>query len=130
MEGRRAQGFPDNEVIVGRPSQQWKIVGNSVSRQVALVLGLSLREARVQSRHPIFGDELLEDSDGTISDPDMRDDDETLSVISSPSTITDAMKEHDTIVVAAPTISERLSRPKTKLEIMECTTRETTVELD
>ena len=45
MEVRRAQGFPDYEVLVGHPAEQWKIVGNSVARQVALVLGLSLRSA-------------------------------------------------------------------------------------
>lgn len=44
-EARRAQGFPDSEVIVGKPSQQWKIIGNSVARQVALALGVSVRDA-------------------------------------------------------------------------------------
>lgn len=45
MEVRRAQGFPDHEVLIGSPAEQWKIVGNSVARQVALALGLSLRSA-------------------------------------------------------------------------------------
>ena len=45
MEARRAQGYPDDEVLIGRAPHQWKIVGNSVARQVALALGLSLREA-------------------------------------------------------------------------------------
>ncbi|KAI9676950.1 MAG: DNA methyltransferase Dim-2 [Caeruleum heppii] len=45
LEARRAQGFPDEEVLVGLPRVQWKIVGNSVPRTVALALGLSLREA-------------------------------------------------------------------------------------
>lgn len=45
MEARRAQGFPDEEVIIGTPSMQWKIVGNSVTRQVAIAFGMSLREA-------------------------------------------------------------------------------------
>ena len=45
MEVRRAQGFPDHEVLVGLPSEQWKIIGNSVDRSVALALGLSLRTA-------------------------------------------------------------------------------------
>ncbi|KAI9818018.1 MAG: DNA methyltransferase Dim-2 [Phylliscum demangeonii] len=45
MEVRRAQGFPDDDVLVGHPAVQWKIVGNSVARTVALALGLSLREA-------------------------------------------------------------------------------------
>jgi hypothetical protein len=45
MDARRAQSFPDHEVIVGNPAQQWKIVGNSVARTVALALGLSLRQA-------------------------------------------------------------------------------------
>ncbi|KAI9723628.1 MAG: hypothetical protein M1812_000928 [Candelaria pacifica] len=45
MEARRAQGFPDHEVLVGAPAKQWKIVGNSVARTVALALGMSLRSA-------------------------------------------------------------------------------------
>lgn len=45
MEARRAQGFPDEEVLIGSPANQWKIIGNSVARQVALVLGMSLRAA-------------------------------------------------------------------------------------
>ncbi len=45
MEARRAQGFPDDEVIVGSPAMQWKIIGNSVARPVALALGMSLRAA-------------------------------------------------------------------------------------
>jgi DNA (cytosine-5)-methyltransferase 1 len=45
LEARRAQGFPDHEVIVGTPADQYKIIGNSVSRHVALVLGLAIREA-------------------------------------------------------------------------------------
>lgn len=49
MEARRAQGYPDDEVLVGRPANQWKIVGNSVARQVALGLGVSLREACLEN---------------------------------------------------------------------------------
>ena len=45
MEARRAQGFPDEEVVIGRPAKQWKIVGNSVARQVAFALGMALRTA-------------------------------------------------------------------------------------
>ncbi|OJD19732.1 hypothetical protein AJ78_00355 [Emergomyces pasteurianus Ep9510] len=50
MEVRRAQGFPDNEVLIGSPIQQWKIVGNSVTRQVALALGLVVRDAVLQNQ--------------------------------------------------------------------------------
>ncbi|KAI9787643.1 MAG: DNA methyltransferase Dim-2 [Geoglossum umbratile] len=45
MEARRAQSFPDDEVLIGIASAQWKIVGNSVARTVALALGMSVREA-------------------------------------------------------------------------------------
>jgi DNA (cytosine-5)-methyltransferase 1 len=45
MEARRAQSFPDNEVLLGTPAEGWKLMGNSVARSVALALGLSLREA-------------------------------------------------------------------------------------
>ena len=49
MELRRAQGFLDHEVIIGSPAQQVTIIGNSVDRKVALVLGLSLRESWLKS---------------------------------------------------------------------------------
>lgn len=45
LEARRAQGFPDHEVLLGSPISQYRIVGNSVARQVALALGLAIREA-------------------------------------------------------------------------------------
>ena len=45
METRRAQGFLDHEVIVGNPSQQLKIVGNSVDRKVAFAMGLVMKES-------------------------------------------------------------------------------------
>ncbi|KAI1757651.1 S-adenosyl-L-methionine-dependent methyltransferase [Xylaria castorea] len=45
MEARRAQGFPDHEVLVGSRAEQYKVIGNSVSRHVALALGLAIREA-------------------------------------------------------------------------------------
>jgi DNA (cytosine-5)-methyltransferase 1 len=43
QEARRAQGYPDHEVIIGRPADQLRIVGNGVDRKVAFALGLSLR---------------------------------------------------------------------------------------
>lgn len=49
QEVRRAQGFPDHEVLVGSPAEQWRIVGNSVARPVAFALGLSLRHAWLAS---------------------------------------------------------------------------------
>lgn len=45
MEVRRAQGFLDEDILIGTPAEKWKIVGNSVARPVALALGVSLRKA-------------------------------------------------------------------------------------
>lgn len=45
MEARRAQGFPDHEVIIGTSVQQLHIVRNSVDRKVAFALGRSLYES-------------------------------------------------------------------------------------
>lgn len=44
MEARRAQGVPDDEVLVGGPRDRWKAVGNSVAREVSLALGIAFRE--------------------------------------------------------------------------------------
>ncbi|KAF2877853.1 S-adenosyl-L-methionine-dependent methyltransferase [Massariosphaeria phaeospora] len=46
QEARRTQAIPDHEVLVGSLSEQWRIIGNGVDRQVALALGLALRQAR------------------------------------------------------------------------------------
>ena len=51
-EARRAQGIPRREVIVGSPSQQWKIIGNGVARHVAIALGVSLRFACMADQGP------------------------------------------------------------------------------
>lgn len=53
MEVRRAQGFPDEEVILGSPSSQWKIIGNSVARPVAFALGMELRSAWLKNTVPL-----------------------------------------------------------------------------
>ncbi|KAI4859084.1 S-adenosyl-L-methionine-dependent methyltransferase [Hypoxylon rubiginosum] len=45
MEARRAQGFRDDEVLVGSSLSQWHLIGNSVARQVSMALGLAIREA-------------------------------------------------------------------------------------
>ncbi|KAM0129671.1 hypothetical protein ACHAP3_007700 [Botrytis cinerea] len=45
LELRRAQSFPDDEVIIGRRGEQIKIIGNSVDRTVSMALGISLRKA-------------------------------------------------------------------------------------
>ncbi|KAL7790179.1 hypothetical protein V8C43DRAFT_323194 [Trichoderma afarasin] len=49
MEARRAQGFRDEDVLLGDPLVQYRIVGNSVARQVAVALGVKFREAWVTS---------------------------------------------------------------------------------
>ncbi|KAF1356255.1 S-adenosyl-L-methionine-dependent methyltransferase [Delphinella strobiligena] len=49
MEARRTQGFLDDEVVIGIPTAQWKIIGNSVDRKVAFALGLSLGKAWQQT---------------------------------------------------------------------------------
>lgn len=49
MEARRAQGFRDHEVILGSPPDQYRVVGNSVAREVAVSLGAVFREAWAQT---------------------------------------------------------------------------------
>jgi DNA-cytosine methyltransferase len=45
LEARRAQGFPDEEVIIGDLPQQWAQVGNAVNRQVAMALGKAIGDS-------------------------------------------------------------------------------------
>ncbi|TIA30225.1 S-adenosyl-L-methionine-dependent methyltransferase [Aureobasidium pullulans] len=42
MEARRVQGIPDNEIVVGLPSAQWRQIGNGVDRKVAFAMGMQL----------------------------------------------------------------------------------------
>lgn len=58
MELRRAQSFPDDEVLIGTRKEQIKIIGNSVDRTVSMALGISLRNAW-------FGCEPEDENDGT-----------------------------------------------------------------
>lgn len=51
MEARRAQGLPDDEILIGNASQAFKIVGNGVARSVALVWGLAIRNAYLGEGH-------------------------------------------------------------------------------
>ncbi|KAF2760107.1 S-adenosyl-L-methionine-dependent methyltransferase [Pseudovirgaria hyperparasitica] len=44
-EAKIAQGIPANEVIIGRPAMQYKIIGNGVARGVSVAIGLTFREA-------------------------------------------------------------------------------------
>ena len=59
MEARRAQGYRDDEVLIGPPRRQMKIVGNSVDRSVSLAIGMALRASWVTSIQPTAA------SDGT-----------------------------------------------------------------
>ncbi|KAI5244950.1 S-adenosyl-L-methionine-dependent methyltransferase [Aureobasidium subglaciale] len=45
MEARRVQGLPDNEIVIGKPSHQWRQIGNGVDRKVAFALGLQIAKA-------------------------------------------------------------------------------------
>ena len=53
MEARRAQGIPDDFVLIGNAAQQWKLIGNGVPRPVSLALGLSLRKAWLSNNQEI-----------------------------------------------------------------------------
>ncbi|KAM7186989.1 hypothetical protein V8F20_011156 [Naviculisporaceae sp. PSN 640] len=64
QEVRRAQGFPDEEVLLGNKKEQWKLVGNSVARQMAIALGLQFRKAVLGS--------LYDDASGTETGPGSR----------------------------------------------------------
>jgi DNA (cytosine-5)-methyltransferase 1 len=49
MEARRAQNFPDDEVIIGSLAQAMRIVGNSVDRSPSNSFGLVIRDAYIES---------------------------------------------------------------------------------
>jgi DNA-cytosine methyltransferase len=52
LEARRAQGIPDEEVIIGDLPKQWAQVGNAVNRQVATALGKVIADSWFSKRAP------------------------------------------------------------------------------
>lgn len=71
MEAKRAQGFLDHEVLVGTIAHQMKIVGNSVDRKVALVLGLALRESWMNPSNAADEEENAAEALGAKDDTDI-----------------------------------------------------------
>jgi DNA (cytosine-5)-methyltransferase 1 len=76
LEARRAQSFPDDEVITGLQAKQWRIIGNSVARTVSLALGQSIGEAcrknllEEQKSNPVdivFKETRVSDVDSTMN---------------------------------------------------------------
>lgn len=60
MEARRAQGYPDHEVLVGLSTETLEMVGNSVDRKVTLILGLALWDSWLKS--PPVDPSVVDDS--------------------------------------------------------------------
>ncbi|KAF2000553.1 S-adenosyl-L-methionine-dependent methyltransferase [Amniculicola lignicola CBS 123094] len=52
QETRRAQGWPDNEVVIGKASEQLHTIGNGVDRNCSSALGFSFRYAWEASDGP------------------------------------------------------------------------------
>lgn len=91
QEVRRAQGFPDEEVLIGNRKEQWKLVGNSVARQMAIALGLQFREAWLGS--------LYDDASGTETGPGSRGSgSEVVSVAHTPVTKTPCSRSRSMLV--------------------------------
>ncbi|PMB67846.1 DNA (cytosine-5)-methyltransferase 3 [Beauveria bassiana] len=49
MEAKRGQGFLDEELLLGSADVQYRIIGNSVAREVSLALGVVFAEAVMRS---------------------------------------------------------------------------------
>lgn len=62
MEVRRAQSFPDDTVLVGLPAQQFKLVGNAVSFNVATALGVRLRYALLRDKASTHRKSVVQES--------------------------------------------------------------------
>ncbi|KAF1916338.1 hypothetical protein BDU57DRAFT_516387 [Ampelomyces quisqualis] len=75
LEARRAQGYSDDEPIIGDLGRQYTVVGNGVDRKVAFAQGLALRQA-VMSNLWKGGQDMLvdvEDEDDGLSDATVDD---------------------------------------------------------
>jgi site-specific DNA-cytosine methylase len=70
LEARRAQSFPDDEILTGLQAKQWRIIGNSVARTVSLALGLSIGEA---CRKNLVEEQNLELTGAAVKEPRISD---------------------------------------------------------
>jgi DNA (cytosine-5)-methyltransferase 1 len=60
LEARRAQGYMDDEPIIGETGQQFTVIGNGVDRKVALAQGLALRSALLKNSRKNGQDMLVD----------------------------------------------------------------------
>lgn len=68
QDGRRTQGYSDDEPIIGTLNQQWKTIGNGVDRKVSFPIGLSLRDAFSRSRRISYASGAWQDEMEMIVD--------------------------------------------------------------
>ncbi|GAB1735704.1 hypothetical protein NU219Hw_g4268t1 [Hortaea werneckii] len=110
MELRRAQGFPDHEVIIGTPPEQVMIIGNSVDRKVSFALGLSLRESWSQSVHALSKDNRSHTAQ--MNDRVVREDaggKDTVLFSAEPSPMPDPMPDREELIRQSRTGTLRMS---------------------
>ena len=88
LEARRAQGYPEYEIVLGPASEQWRVVENSVARGVALALGMCLRAAWLEnhgrSREAPEPDQVSPNEKQSFSEPSQTT--KSLEVIGADST--------------------------------------------
>ena len=60
LEARRAQGFPDTDVIIGDPAQQWFQIGNAVNRHVAVALGKVIADSWFSSADQVQAEIIVD----------------------------------------------------------------------
>ncbi|KAJ8112720.1 hypothetical protein OPT61_g4983 [Boeremia exigua] len=76
QEARRTQGYLDHEPIIGTLGERWGIIGNGVDRKGAFSLGLSLRDAYVNSKRVLPLSEGLDDEAELLVDVEVDDEEQ------------------------------------------------------
>ncbi|KAA8894276.1 S-adenosyl-L-methionine-dependent methyltransferase [Sphaerosporella brunnea] len=86
QEARVAQGYPDDEPLVGQPNKRLHVIGNSVARGVSLAIGIRVRESYLNSSvdAPAVQPRSVNNADYEIVDESM-DEDSQEDVPSGPS---------------------------------------------
>lgn len=105
MEAKRAQGYLDHEVLVGSATQQMKIVGNSVDRSTALVLGLSLRKSWMTSQFSAQNTLDIEDGEVDIQDNAFKESSEVDMFLGKTETSVENLKVDNRTVKMSLTLS-------------------------
>jgi DNA (cytosine-5)-methyltransferase 1 len=117
LDARRAQGYPDEEPVIGNLIDQYRIVGNGVDRKVSFALGRALYQSTVKNtqKHDAVG-ALRETIEEILVDAEV-DADNVEDVVSVSSVKHKHVPQQKDVATALSTSTTRFEQQLTSKEI-------------